>query len=127
MRVPVAIRAGDGRKGGAGEVDVADLPWGRRLRQAGMRILAGLVGGVLFLPVPLIHLLGVGLFVTMTVLAVRRLGVRQVIRGARGRCPSCEAEGPFFVGLGGKRLRFPLETSCSGCGVSLELEPVQPG
>jgi hypothetical protein len=122
--VAVRIRSGDGRNGGMGEVEVAGLPLGRRLREAGLRLLVGLIGGLLFLPVPLVHLFGVAVFLTMLFLAVRRLGVRQVVRGARGRCPSCHADGPLFVGLGGKRLRFPLETHCPGCQVSLTLESV---
>jgi hypothetical protein len=108
-------------------VDVADLSMGRRLRQAGLRLVVGMVGGAVFLPVPLIHFFGIAVFATMVILAVRRLTVGQVIRGARGRCPSCQAEGSFFVGLvrlGGRRVRFPLETACPGCGVSLVLERV---
>jgi hypothetical protein len=123
VRVPVRIRAQDGKDGGAGEISYARPGLRRRLGKAGALFLVGLVCGVLLLPIPLIHLFGVMFFLAMSGLAVRRLLSRTVLKGASGRCPSCSAEGPYFVGFGGRRLTYPVVTSCPRCNVQLELEP----
>jgi hypothetical protein len=123
MVLPVRIRSQDGRSGGLGEVQYAEPSLGQRLRKAGGLFLAGLVAVVVFLPVPLMHLVGVLAFLLMTGLAVRRLRSRAVLRAARGRCPACDAEGSYYVGFGGKRVAFPIATSCPACHIALELEP----
>ena len=127
IRVPVRIRAQDGKSGGTGTVTCARPSFRQRLGQAALIFVIGLVVGTLLLPVPLIHLFGVMFFLGMTGLAVRRLATRTVLRGAEGTCPSCQATGEFFVGMGGRRLRFPVKTSCPKCHVHLELDPVTPG
>lgn len=99
----------------------------RRLGKAALTFVVGLVVGVLLLPVPLIHLFGVIFFLAMAVLAVRRLAIPAVVHSAEGRCPSCQAEGPLFVGLGGRRLAFPIRTTCSRCHVGLDLDSADPG
>ena len=123
VRVPVRVRAQDGKDGGEGEIAYARPGLGRRLGKAAVLFLIGLVVGVLLLPIPLIHLFGVMFFLAMSGLAVRRLLSGTVLKGASGRCPSCQAEGPYFVGFGGRRLGFPVVTSCPTCNVRLELEP----
>lgn len=123
LTLPVTIRSQDGRAGGKGEVRYAQPSLGRRLRKAGGIFLAGLVAVVVFLPVPLMHLVGVLVFLAMTGLAVRRLRSRDVLRSASGRCPACGAEGSYYVGFGGQRLVFPVVTSCPACHIGLELEP----
>jgi hypothetical protein len=127
VRVPVRVRAEDGHAGGEGEISYARPGLRRRLWKAGLLFLAGLVAGILLLPIPLIHLFGVMFFLGMSGLAVRRLLSRTVLKEARGRCPSCRGEGTFFVGFGGRRLAFPVVTSCPRCNVGLELEPTVPG
>ena len=126
-RVPVRIRAQDGKEGGAGEISYARPGLRRRLWKSGLLFLVGLVCGVLLLPIPLIHLFGVMFFLAMSGLAARRLISGTVLKDARGRCPSCHAEGSWFVGFGGRRLAFPVVTSCPRCSVRLELEPATPG
>jgi hypothetical protein len=125
-RLPVRIRSQDGRTGGFGAVAYARPAFRRRLGKAALTFLMGLVVGVLVLPVPLIHLFGVIFFLAMSVLAIRRLATRAVLDSAEGRCPSCQAEGPLFVGLGGRRFAFPIRTSCPRCHVRLDLEPMAP-
>jgi hypothetical protein len=122
FRLPVHIRAEDGHGGGAGEVEVAKPPLRRRLWKAGLLFLVGLGAGVLLLPIPLIHLFGVMFFLGMSTLAARRLLSRSVLKGAHGTCPSCNADGDYFVGMGGRRLAFPIVTSCPHCHVELQLE-----
>jgi hypothetical protein len=122
LTVPVRIRSQDGRAGGVGEVRFAQPSLGRRLRKAGGLLLAGLVAVVIFLPIPLMHLVGVLIFLLMTGLAVRRLRSRDVLRSASGRSPACGAEGSYYVGFGGQRLVFPVVTSCPACHIGIELE-----
>jgi hypothetical protein len=126
-RVAVRIRAEDGASGGLGAVECARPTFLRRLGYSALMFLAGLVGGAIFLPIPLIHLFGLMFFLAMSILAVRRLTARTVVRGAEGRCPSCKAEGSFYVGFGGRRLAFPMRTACPQCHAGLELEPAAPG
>lgn len=121
IRQPVEIRSHDGLGGGAGVVEFVRPPLLRRLWKAGLLVLVGLVVGTLLLPIPLIHLAGVMFFLAMFVLAVRRFFARQVLKKAHGRCPSCHAEGDYFVGFGGRRLTFPVSTACPNCRVSLDL------
>jgi len=113
--------------GGTGEVEYAKPSLRRRVRKAGVLILLGLGCGILLLPIPLIHFFGVIFFLSMCGIAARRVSSRNVLKGARGRCPSCNAEAPYFVGFGGRRLAFPIVTSCPRCHISLELEPATSG
>ncbi len=122
-RVPVRIRAENGGAAGSGEVEYAKPSLRRRVWKAGALVLLGLGCGLLLLPIPLIHFFGVIFFLAMCALAARRLSSRNVLKGARGRCPSCNAEAAYFVGFGGRRLAFPVVTSCPQCHINLELEP----
>ena len=126
LRIPVAITAEDGHAGGQGEIEFARPPLGRRLWKSGVLLLAGLGVGLLFLPVPLIHLFGVMFFLGMLGLAVKRLLARQVLKGAWGRCPACDKDGTYFVGFGGRRLDFPVRTSCPQCNLGLVLHASGP-
>jgi hypothetical protein len=126
IEVPVRIRASNGRSGGKGVALVAMPPLLRRIRKAGILFAIGLGGGLLFLPIPLIHLFGLIFFLAMSALAARRMISTSVLKGARGVCPSCGKEGSYFVGFGGKRLRWPVSASCPHCNVGLGLEPEEP-
>ena len=123
LTLPVRIRSQDGRAGGLGEVQYVQPSLGRRLCKAAALLFAGLVAAIVFLPIPLMHLVGIIVFLLMTGLAVRRLRSRDVLRSASGRCPACGAEGSYYVGFGGQRLAFPVVTSCPACNIGLELEP----
>jgi hypothetical protein len=123
IRIPVAVRSQDGFGGGVGEVVIAEPPLQRRLWKAGLLFLAGIGVGLLLLPIPLIHLAGLMFFLAMSALAVRRLFARRVLKGAHGQCPSCRKEGDYFVGIGGRKLVYPVHTSCPHCSVALELTP----
>lgn len=123
IRVAVTIRAQDGRSGGRGEIAFATPSFWRRMRKASVLFLVGLGCGALLLPVPLIHLFGIFFFLAMCGLAAKRLISRRVLKEAHGQCPSCHAEAAYYVGMGGRRLAFPIVTSCPQCHVGLELEP----
>jgi hypothetical protein len=119
--VPIEVHV-SGAPPAAGQVMVGRPGGARRIGEAALMVLAGAVVAVLLLPVPLIHLFGIGLFVTSLALAVRRIRTPLVIRSARGTCPHCGAEGAFFVGFGRRRLRFPVTTSCGKCAYPLTLD-----
>ena len=97
---------------------------GQRLRKAGKLVLLGLVAVVVFLPIPLMHLVGVLGFLVLLGLAIHRLRSREVVTSAHGRCPACGAEGAYYVGFGSQRMKFPITTSCPSCHIGLELDPV---
>ena len=118
--IPVEVHASGGPPAG-GELVVEHPSRSRRIREAALMILGGAVLAVVLLPVPIIHLVGIGLFLTILVLAVRRVGAPAVIRSAHGTCPKCGAEGAFFVGFGRKQLRLPISTSCGKCAYPLTL------
>ena len=122
IALPVRIRSQDGRSGGAGEIRYAEPSLGQRLRKAGVLLLAGVAAVFVFLPVPLMHFVGVIIFLILSGVALRRLGSRQVLKAARGRCPACGVEGSFYTGFGNQRLVFPITTSCTACHVGLQLE-----
>jgi hypothetical protein len=126
FRIPVTISAIDGRTGGEGHVEFVRPPLRRRLWKAAILFAVGLVGGVLLLPIPLIHILGVVFFLALTGLAVRRFLSREVVKAASGRCPACGEPGDYFVGVGGRRLTFPIGTSCPRCHIELTLRPAPP-
>jgi ribosomal protein S27AE len=118
--MPVEVQA-SGVPPTAGQLVVEHPSRGRRVREAGLMVLGGALLAVVLLPVPIIHLVGVGLFLTILVLAVRRVRAPAVIRSAHGTCPKCGAEGAFFVGFGRKQLRLPISTSCGRCAYPLTL------
>lgn len=120
-RHPVSITSADGKRGGSGIVEFARPPLRRRLWKAGILFAIGLAGGVLLLPIPLIHIFGILFFLTMTGFAVKRLVSRRVLKGASGTCPACQAAGDFFVGFGSQRVAFPVSSSCPHCNIGLEL------
>lgn len=119
--VPVAIHARNGGDPTRGIVTVRTPAFPSRARSAAMIAGLGLVGGLLFLPVPLIHFFGVALFLAALVVAARRLAATEVVALAHGTCPACDTVGDFFVGTGWKRVRWPLDTSCRHCNMELSL------
>lgn len=122
-QAPVHITSVSGRAGGTGTIEFAQPSLGHRLSRAALLFLVGVVCGTLLLPVPLIHLFGIFFFLVMTGLAARRVMTRRVLKGASGTCPACGAEGRFFVGLGGRGVKFPIATHCKHCQVGLRLHP----
>ena len=119
----INIASVSGRAGGTGTIEFAQPSLGHRLSRATLLFVVGVVCGVLLLPVPLIHLFGIFFFLAMTGLAAKRLITRRVLRGASGTCPACGGEGRFFVGFGGRGLKFPIATNCRHCHVGLRLNP----
>lgn len=119
----ISIASVSGRTGGIGAIEFAQPSLGHRLSRAAGIFVVGVVCGVLLLPVPLIHLFGIFFFVAMTGIAAKRVMTRRVLKGASGTCPACGGEGRFFVGFGGRGLKFPIATHCKHCQVELHLHP----
>lgn len=120
----IRIASVSGRTGGIGTIEFAQPSLRHRLGRGALLLVVGAVCGALLLPVPLIHLFGIFFFLAMTGLAAKRVMTRRVLRGASGTCPACGGEGRFFVGFGGRGLRFPIATHCKHCQVGLRLHPM---
>jgi hypothetical protein len=101
-------------------VEFYSLSPGERLKRAAVIFGAFLVAAVIFLPVPLVHLVIVpGALVLGVVFALLRLRQREIFRSVVGRCPFCGAE-QRFTALG--RFRVPKTLNCSSCQRQLVLE-----
>ncbi len=107
---------------GPAEAQVGHLSLGRRLRRAGIPVLLGVMGALILLPVPLMHLAGIPLLGVGGYLGVRNLRAHDVFLGASGRCPSCQSQTGLFIGFGNPPFKLPVTTSCSACGRSLTLD-----
>ena len=121
----ISITSASGKSGGSGTIQFSQPTFGQRLARAGIIFLLGLGGGLLFLPVPLMHLLGLFFFLVLTGVAAKRLVTLRVLQGASGSCPSCGKESRFFVGFGGRGVKFPIKTDCKHCHTALRLWPPQ--
>jgi hypothetical protein len=91
-----------------------------RLKRAGMILGAGIVAAIIFIPVPLVHLIVVpGALVLGFILALVRLQQGEIFRSVVGRCPFCGSE-QRFTALG--RFRIPKALNCASCQRQLVLE-----
>jgi hypothetical protein len=102
------------------QVVVESLSPGERLRRAGIALLAGGVLALIAVPIPLVHfvLVPAALLIGLVV-AVIRLGQREIIRSAEGSCPYCGT--PQRLGLAGRVFRLPREVFCDNCRRPLDL------
>jgi hypothetical protein len=121
--IAIEIRAMNGAGPAEGTAEVVHRPLGTRLRQSLMIFGGGLLVGLVFLPIPLIHLFGILAFLAGIILAFRRFRTTTLLTRAAGRCPSCDHVGQLFVGAGLRAARWPFHTSCHSCGVQLRLNP----
>lgn len=105
---------------GAAKVSVSVLAPRDRLKRAGMALAMGIGGAVVFIPIPIVHLILVpGSLLAGIAIALRRLGQSQIFRGASGACPYCGVEQRFtLVGS----FRLPKRVYCSSCQRELYLE-----
>jgi hypothetical protein len=109
---------------GAAEARVDLLGLGRRLLRGLMPVLLAMIGALLLLPVPLMHLAGIPLLALGLYFGFRNARARQVFRSASGTCPSCDNTTDLFVGFGRPPFTLPVKTSCTSCGRNLMLERV---
>jgi hypothetical protein len=102
------------------EVEFYELSPADRFKRAAMIFGAALVAALVFLPVPLVHLVIVpGALLLGIVLALVRLRQREIFRSVQGRCPFCGTE-QRFTALG--KFRIPKTLNCSSCQRQLILE-----
>jgi hypothetical protein len=123
-RLPVRVRAADGTARDDGWVRTAERPLAARIGEGALIALAGTAGGVLLLPIPLVHLFGIIFAVSMWGLGLHRARTRTVVVEAGGTCPRCGTAGVYYAGFGRKRFRLPISTSCPHCANRLDLEPL---
>jgi hypothetical protein len=91
-----------------------------RFKRAGMILGACLLAAIIFIPVPLVHLIIVpGALILGVVFALIRLQQREIFRSVVGRCPFCGTE-QRFTALG--RFRIPKALTCSSCRRQVVLE-----
>lgn len=122
--VPVRVRAINGQVGDDAWIRHRLIPLRQRAVEAGKFFGIGLAGGAVFLVVPLIHLLGILFALVMLGIAIARVRATAVVDAAGGICPRCKHDGRFFVGLGHRRFRLPMDASCEQCGTELTLHPL---
>ncbi len=123
--IPLRIRASSGATVEGGQAQVVRPSLVARARRSFGWLAGGVLGGLLFLPVPLVHFFGVVFFLVMSVVAVKTLGTTAVLRAAKGPCPACGREGSFFLGLGWRPAKFPATTSCKHCSIGLTLTAIE--
>lgn len=109
---------------GTAEACVAQLGLRRRLVRGLLPIFAAVIGVLLLLPIPLMHLAGIPLLAMGLYLGFRNARAREVFRSASGTCPSCNKKTDLFVGFGKPPFKLPVKTSCGACGRNLVLEGV---
>jgi hypothetical protein len=101
-------------------VELASLTTFDRLKRAAIIFGAFVLGALVFLPVPIVHLVLVpGALVLGVVFALVRLRQQEIFRSVQGRCPFCGTEQTFTV-MG--RFRLPKKLHCSSCQRQLTLE-----
>ncbi|MFZ5625490.1 MAG: hypothetical protein ACOY71_13875 [Gemmatimonadota bacterium] len=100
----------------------------RRLGRAALCAGAGLILAVLFLPIPIMHLVGIALGIPGGIyLASRQLRIGHVLRKLEGTCPFCGQRQAFWPGLGVLGFRLPLSVSCESCHRNLTVTELTPG
>ena len=120
--VPVVLRAWSGGPTTAGKATTTSLAFGARALKAPRTVAIGLVIAVVLLPVPVIHLAGIGIFVGCLVVAVFQLRPGLRIASVEGPCPHCGHVQKFWLGLNVGPMKFPKGTSCEACAKTLTIE-----
>ena len=120
--IPVRVVARSGGSSNDGRLVIADRPLGVRLREAAVLVAAGLAGGILLLPIPLVHLFGITFAIACLVMAVGRLRTTRVVTQASGTCPRCGHAGQFPLGAWKRAFALPFSTGCGKCGVPLTVQ-----
>ncbi|NNG17088.1 MAG: hypothetical protein HKM89_11470 [Gemmatimonadales bacterium] len=96
----------------------------RRVLRGVTPVLLALIGALVLLPVPLMHLAGIPLLGLGLYFGFRNARACEVFRSASGTCPSCNSHTDLFVGFGRPPFELPVKTSCASCGRNLMLERV---
>ena len=119
--VALALREWGSGPVGAAEARVDLLGLRRRLLRGSYPVILAMIGALLLLPVPLMHLAGIPLLALGLYFGFRNVRAREVFRSASGTCPSCNTQTDLFVGFGRPPFKLPVKTSCTSCGRNLTL------
>lgn len=124
---PVVLHAWSGGPTTAGVATVGSSAPGARVLKALRTVGIGLVVAVVLLPVPVIHLAGIGIFVACLGIAAWQLRPGLRVRSVEGPCPHCGQQQQYWLGLNVGPMKFPKETSCEKCAKSLTIDSASPG
>ena len=105
-----------------GSAAVRDSTLGSRVLLALKTTGLGLLVAVVLLPVPVIHLAGIGFFVACLGVSIWQLRPGQRVRSVEGPCPHCGHQQRYWLGLNLGPLKFPKGTSCESCAKTLTIE-----
>ena len=93
--MPVVLHAWSGGPTTAGTATVGSSATGARVLNALRTVGLGLIVAVVLLPVPVIHLAGIGIFVACLGIAVWQVRPGLRVRTVEGPCPHCGQEHPW--------------------------------
>jgi hypothetical protein len=119
--VPVVLHAWSGGPTTTGKATLAPSAFGSRAFKALRTVGLGLIVAVVLLPVPVIHLAGIGIFVACLGIAVWQLRPGTRVQSVRGPCPHCGQEQRYWLGLNVGPMKFPKGTSCEKCAKTLTI------
>ncbi len=122
--MPVVLHAWSGGPTTSGRATVGASSAGARVLKALRTVGLGLVVAIVLLPVPVIHLAGIGIFVACLGIAVWQVRPGLRVRTVEGPCPHCGQSQRYWLGLNVGPMKFPRETSCENCAKALTISGV---
>ena len=125
--MPVVLHAWSGGPATTGNATVGSSSFGPRALKALRTVGLGLIVAVVLLPVPVIHLAGIGIFVACLGIAAWQLRPGLRVRKVEGPCPHCGHPQQYWLGLNVGPMKFPRETSCEKCAKTLAIDVATPG
>ena len=117
----VVLHAWSGGPTTEGRAVFGSSTFGARALKALRTVGIGLVVAVVLLPVPVIHLAGIGIFVACLGIAAWQLRPGLRVRTVEGPCPHCGQQQKYWLGLNVGPMKFPKETSCEKCAKNLTI------
>lgn len=120
--IPVVLRAWSGGPTTSGRATTTSSAVGSRALKALRTVAIGLVIAVVLLPVPVIHLAGIGIFVGCLGVAAFQLRPGRRVASVSGPCPHCGQEQKFWLGLNVGPMKFPKGTSCEKCAKTVTID-----
>lgn len=120
--LPVTLLAWSGGPTSPAKATVTQSALGSRVLKALRTVGLGLVVAVVLLPVPVIHLAGIGILVACLGMAVWQLRPGPRVRAVQGPCPHCGHEQRYWLGLNVGPMTLPKNTSCESCARMLTIE-----
>lgn len=120
--VRLLLHAWSGGPTTIGDATTASSAFGTRVLKALRTAGLGLIVAVILLPVPVIHLAGIGFFVACLGIAAWQLRPGLRITSVEGPCPHCGHAQRYWLGLNVGPMRLPKGTSCEKCAKSITID-----